>query len=152
MIVSMKLHATREQIDAVCERVRDFKYKIHTIEGEERCVIGIVGVGDVTACLESVEAMPGVEKAVRISAPYKFVSKEFRPGKTQIRILNCVVGGSEFVVMAGPCSVENEKQIMETAEAVATVQARAVHDWGAAPPPAAVSGFQYSAKPLMRAA
>jgi len=48
MIVSMKLHATREQIDAVCERVRDFKYKIHTIEGEERCVIGIVGVGDST--------------------------------------------------------------------------------------------------------
>ena len=45
MIVSMKLHATREQIDAVCERVRDFGYKIHTIEGEERVVIGIVGIG-----------------------------------------------------------------------------------------------------------
>ncbi len=54
MIVSMKLHASREQIDAVCERVRDFGYKIHTIEGEERVVIGIVGVGDVTACLESI--------------------------------------------------------------------------------------------------
>src|SRR5436305_9439376 len=123
MIVSMTLHASREQIEAVCERVRVFGYKIHTIEGEERVVIGIVGVGDVTACLESVEAMPGVEKAVRISAPYKFVSKEFRPGKSQIRVGRHEVGGDEFTVVAGPCSVENEKQIMETAEAVAAAGA-----------------------------
>jgi 3-deoxy-7-phosphoheptulonate synthase len=119
MIVSMKLHATREQIEAVCERVRDFGYKIHTIEGEERVVIGIVGIGDVTACLESVEAMPGVEKAVRISAPYKFVSREFRPDRSRIRVNGHEVGGDQFIVMAGPCSVENEKQIMQTAEAVA---------------------------------
>jgi 3-deoxy-7-phosphoheptulonate synthase len=124
MIVSMKLHASREQIEAVCERVRDFKYKIHTIEGEERVVIGIVGVGDVTACLESIEAMPGVEKAVRISAPYKFVSKEFRAEKSQIRVNGHDVGGDQFIVMAGPCSVENEKQIMQTAETVAAAGAQ----------------------------
>jgi 3-deoxy-7-phosphoheptulonate synthase len=118
MIISMRLHVTREEIDRVCERVRDFGYKVHSIEGEERVVIGIVGVGDVTACLESVEAMPGVEKAVRISAPYKFVSKEFRPGRTTIRVNGHEIGGDEFTVMAGPCSVENEKQIMESAEAV----------------------------------
>ena len=123
MIVSMKLHATREQIDAVCERVRDFNYKIHTIEGEERVVIGIVGVGDVTACLESIEALPGVEKAVRISAPYKFVSREFRQEKSRIRVNGHEIGGEDFIVMAGPCSVENEKQIMETAEAVASAGA-----------------------------
>lgn len=119
MIVSMKLHASREQIDAVCERVRDFGYKIHTIEGEERVVIGIVGIGDVTACLESIEAMPGVEKAVRISAPYKFVSREFRAEKSQIKVNGHVIGADTFIVMAGPCSVENEKQIMQTAESVA---------------------------------
>jgi 3-deoxy-7-phosphoheptulonate synthase len=119
MIISMKLHATREQIDLVCERIRDFGYKIHAIEGEERVVIGVVGVGDVTACLESVEAMPQVEKAVRISAPYKFVSKEFRAGRSQIRMNGCEIGGDEFIVMAGPCSVENEKQIMQAAEGVA---------------------------------
>jgi 3-deoxy-7-phosphoheptulonate synthase len=124
MIVSMKLHASREQIEAVCERVRDFKYKIHTIEGEERVVIGIVGVGDVTACLESIEAMPGVEKAVRISAPYKFVSKEFRAEKSQIRVNGHDVGGDQFIVMAGPCSVENEKQNMQTAETVAAAGAQ----------------------------
>ncbi len=82
MIISMRLHSTKEEIEQVCERIRDFGYKIHAIEGEERVVIGAVGVGDVTACLESVEAMPQVEKAVRISAPYKFVSKEFHAERT----------------------------------------------------------------------
>ncbi len=58
MIISMKLHSTKEEIEQVCERIRDFGYKIHSIEGEERVVIGAVGIGDVTACLESVEATP----------------------------------------------------------------------------------------------
>ena len=118
MIISMKLHATRAEIDAVCDRIRDFGYKVHSIEGEERVVIGVVGVGDVTTCLESLEAMPQVEKAVRISAPYKFVSREFRTSKSVIRVNGTDIGGDEFVVMAGPCSVESEKQIIETAQAV----------------------------------
>ena len=119
MIISIKLHATRAEIEAVCERIRYFGYKVHSIEGEERVVIGVVGVGDVTACLESLEAMPQVEKAVRISAPYKFVSREFRPAKSVIRANGTDIGGDEFVMMAGPCSVENERQILDTAEAVA---------------------------------
>jgi 3-deoxy-7-phosphoheptulonate synthase len=123
MVISMKRNATREQIEQVCERVRDFGYKIHSIEGEERVVIGVVGVGDVTACLESVEAMPQVEKAVRISAPYKFVSREFRSEKTQVKVNGNEIGGDVFIMMAGPCSVENEKQIMTTAEEVAAAGA-----------------------------
>jgi 3-deoxy-7-phosphoheptulonate synthase len=119
MIISMKLHSTKEEIEQVCERIRDFGYKIHAIEGEERVVIGAVGTGDTTACLESVEAMPQVEKAVRISAPYKFVSKEYRLERTRIRVDDCEIGGDEFIVMAGPCSVESEKQIMQAAEGVA---------------------------------
>src|SRR6187200_2968471 len=123
MIVSMKMHAKREDIQAVCERVREFGYKVHSIEGEERVVIGVVGVGDVTACLESLEAVPAVEKAMRISAPYKFVSKEFKKARTVISITTKAgtieIGGDEFVMMAGPCSVESEKQIMESAVAVA---------------------------------
>ncbi|HUQ92396.1 MAG TPA: 3-deoxy-7-phosphoheptulonate synthase [Bryobacteraceae bacterium] len=122
MIVSMKRYATKAEIETVCERIRDFNYKIHAIEGEERVVIGAVGVGDVTACLESLEAMPCVEKAVRISAPYKFVSKEFRSTRTVIRVnggKGVEIGGDEFVVMAGPCSVESEKQIMDSAVSVA---------------------------------
>src|SRR2546421_3075719 len=124
MIISMKLHATREEIDEVRKQVEHFGYKVHSIEGEERVVIGVVGVGDVTACLESVEAMPQVEKVVRISAPYKFVSKEFRAGKTRIKVNGMEIGGGEFIVMAGPCSVESEKQIMQAAEGVAKAGAK----------------------------
>src|SRR5271165_3207422 len=119
MIISMRPHATRAEIDHVCERVREFGYKVHSIEGEERVVIGVVGMGDVTACLESLEATPGVERAMRISAPYKFVSREFKPERTVLRVNGVEIGGDEFIVMAGPCSVESERQIMETAEGVA---------------------------------
>jgi 3-deoxy-7-phosphoheptulonate synthase len=124
MIISMKLHSTREEIDQVTAIVHHFGYKVHSIEGEERVVIGVVGVGDVTACLESVEAMPQVENVVRITAPYKFVSKEFRKGKTRIKVNGTEIGGDEFIVMAGPCSVESEDQIMRAAEAVAKAGAK----------------------------
>jgi len=124
MVISMKLHSTREEIDQVRKRIEHFGYKVHSIEGEERVVIGVVGVGDVTACLESVEAMPQVESAMRISAPYKFVSREFRRAKSQIKINGVEIGGDEFVVMAGPCSVESEEQIMTAAESVARAGAK----------------------------
>jgi 3-deoxy-7-phosphoheptulonate synthase len=124
MIISMKLHSSPEEIKAVCDRVSDFGYKIHSIEGEERVVVAVVGVGDVTACLESMEAMPQVERAMRISAPYKFVSREYRKERSVFRINGCDIGGDDFVVMAGPCSVENEKQIMDSATAVAEAGAK----------------------------
>ncbi len=119
MIISMKPNASKQEIEAVCGRIRESGYKVHSIQGEQRVVIGAVGIGDVTACLESLEAMPGVETAVRISAPYKFVSKEFRPGRTRVRVNGTEIGGDDFIVMAGPCSVESEEQIMETAHGVA---------------------------------
>ncbi len=119
----MRPRATREEIDHVCERIREFGYKVHSIEGEERVVIGVVGVGDVTACLESLEATPGVERAVRISAPYKFVSREFKKEHSVLKVNGVEIGGDEFIVMAGPCSVESERQIMETAEGVAAAGA-----------------------------
>jgi len=124
MIISMRPHATRQEIDHVCERICEFGYKVHSIEGEERVVIGVVGVGDVTACLESLEATPGVESAMRISAPYKFVSREFKKERSVIRVNGVEIGGGEFMVIAGPCSVESERQIMETAEGVAAAGAR----------------------------
>jgi 3-deoxy-7-phosphoheptulonate synthase len=120
----MRPHASKEEIDHVCERIREFGYKVHSIEGEQRVVIGVVGVGDVTACLESLEATPGVESAMRISAPYKFVSREFKKDHSVLRVNGLEIGGDEFLVMAGPCSVENERQIMQTAEGVAEAGAR----------------------------
>jgi 3-deoxy-7-phosphoheptulonate synthase len=124
MIISMASHATQEHIERVCQRIREFGYKVHSIQGEERVVIGAVGVGDVTTCLEQLEAMPGVESAVRISAPYKFVSREFRAERTRVRVNGTEIGGDDFVVIAGPCSVESEEQIMRTAEAVARTGGR----------------------------
>jgi hypothetical protein len=109
MIISMAQHASQRQIDDVRERIQEFGYKVHSIQGEERVVIGAVGVGDVTACLTQIEAMPGVESAVRISAPYKFVSREFRPQRTRVRVDGFDIGGDEFVVIAGPCSVERDQ-------------------------------------------
>src|SRR6266581_4506460 len=102
MIISMKLHATREEIDEVRKQVEHFGYKVHSIEGEERVVIGVVGVGDVTACMESVEALPQVEKVVRISAPYKFVSKEFRKEKraTGLAIITEVMSDRDVDLVA----------------------------------------------------
>ena len=120
MIISMKRHASKDEISEVIQRIEEFGYKIHAIEGEERVVIGAIGVGDTSACLESLEAMAQVEKAVRISAPYKFVSREFKQEDTVIRLGPGVeVGNGEFIVMAGPCSVESEKQILESAELAA---------------------------------
>src|SRR5262245_54759831 len=124
MIISMRPHATKEEIDDGCDRLREVGSKVQSTQGAERVVIGVVGVGDVTACLESLGATPGVERAVRISAPYKFVSREFKKEHSAVKLNGVEVGGPEFVVMAGPCSVENEKQIMETAEGVAAAGAR----------------------------
>src|SRR6202453_3595187 len=98
MIISMKLHASKDEVAQVRARIEEFGYKVHSIEGEERVVIGVVGVGDVTACLESLEAMAGVESAMRISAPYKFVSREFRPVKTEITVRDATFGGTGFIV------------------------------------------------------
>jgi len=119
MVISMKLGATREQIEHVCRRIEEFGYKVHSIQGDERVVIAAIGTGDVTHCLDSLEAALGVESAVRISAPYKLVSREVKPEKSQVRVNGVAVGGEEFVVIAGPCSVESEKQLMTTAAAVA---------------------------------
>src|SRR5260370_11176375 len=92
--------------------------------------MGVVGVGDVTACLESLEATPGVERAVRISAPYKFVSKEFKKERSQMRINGLEIGGDEFIVMAGPRPGESQRPNMETAETGASARRRVLRGAG----------------------
>src|SRR5260370_17255914 len=100
MIISMRPHASKPEIDYVCERIREFGFKVHSIEGEERVVIGVVGVGgDVTACLESLEATPGVEKAMRISPPSKFVSKEFKKERSQTRINRLAIAADQLPLL-----------------------------------------------------
>ena len=119
MIISMRLGAPQEQADYVCQRIDELGYKVHSIQGSERVVIAAVGVGDLSHSIESLKACEGVESVVPISAEYKFVSKQFKSARTEIAVGRATVGGGEFAVMAGPCSVETEQQIMATAEAVA---------------------------------
>src|SRR3990170_109404 len=119
MIISMKMGATQEEINHVCERLQEFGYKAHPIYGEERVVIGAVGHQEFKQqAMDSIEAAPGVESVMSISQPFKFVSKEFRSTKSVVKVNGWGIGGSEFIVIAGPCSVESEQQILASAEAV----------------------------------
>ena len=124
MIISMKRGAPREEIDHVCDRIRQFGYKVHSIKGEERVVIGAVGTGDLTQAIEQLEATAGVERVVPISQPFKLVSREFQGEKTTIRVNGLEIGGGDFTLMAGPCSVESEEQLLSTARAVRSAGAR----------------------------
>jgi 3-deoxy-7-phosphoheptulonate synthase len=118
MIISMKPGATKEQIDHVCERIRSYGYVAHTILGETRTVIGAVGSGNNRAALQALEGAPGVESVVAIRQPFKLVGRELKQEKTEIRVGDVVFGRDQFVVIAGPCSVESAPQILATAKAV----------------------------------
>ena len=118
MIIAMKSNATEEQIQEVCESIRRYGYKPHLIRGEERVVIGAVGHGDNKDHLQNLRSVPGVADVVPILQPYKIVSRELKPQKSIIRVGDLEIGGNQFIVMAGPCSVETHEQLMETAEAV----------------------------------
>jgi len=120
MIISMRRGATKEQVEHICKRIEDLKFKVHSIQGEERVVIAAVGTGDVTHAIESLASSPEVESAVKISAPYKLVSRQVKKERTVVTVANGgSFGGDEFGVVAGPCSVETEEQIMSSAEQVA---------------------------------
>jgi len=119
MIIVMKTGATKHEKDDVVERVKELGYKPHVIHGTTRDVIGAVGDERKKLVLQQLESMSGVESVVPILKPYKLASKEVKRERSIIRISDDVsVGGRQVCVIAGPCAVESEKQIMEAAEAV----------------------------------
>ena len=124
MIISMKPGATREQIDRVCDRIQEMDFEVRSIQGDERVVIAAVGLGDVTHAIGALRSVEGVENGVPISAPYKLVSKQVKKDRTVVEVAGTAIGGDEFAVIAGPCSVETEEQIMACAQAVAASGAR----------------------------
>ncbi len=124
MIISMKPGATREQVDRVCSRIQEMDFAVRSIQGDERVVIAAVGLGDVTHAIEVLRSVEGVENGVPISAPYKLVSKQVKSDRTVVQAGDASIGGDEFAIIAGPCSVETEAQIMACAEAVATAGGR----------------------------
>ncbi len=119
MIIVMRSDASKEEIDKVISTVKELGYKAHIIEGVLRTVIGAVGdERGKPHHLEAIGILAGVEKVVPILQPYKLASREFKSENTVINVGNVNIGDNKVVVMAGPCSVENEEQILETSKAV----------------------------------
>jgi 3-deoxy-7-phosphoheptulonate synthase len=125
MLIIMRSGATPEEIDGVVARIRDLGMRPHSIPGSTRTAIGITGnPPDLDPA--PFEALPGVIQALRVSKPYKLVSRETKLDDTIVRIPSrgIEIGGRELVVMAGPCSVESRDQILAAAEAVSKAGAR----------------------------
>jgi len=118
MIVNMAATATPEQINHVIDRIRECGFQEHVIRGEERTVIGAVGNSNRRAEIEALRAAPGVAEVIQIAHPFKLVSRQLRQTRTVVDVRGVQVGGDELVVIAGPCSVESEEQLLETAHAV----------------------------------
>ena len=119
MIIVMKAGAAKKDKSEVLKRIRELGYKPHVIHGSTRDVIGAIGDERGKLVLQSIESMTGVESVVPILQPYKLASKEVKKESSIIRISDTVaIGGKEIIVMGGPCSVENERQIIASAEAV----------------------------------
>jgi 3-deoxy-7-phosphoheptulonate synthase len=120
----MAAHATDEQVRAVCEKIEKAGFRAHAIPGAQRTAIGITGnQGAVEIGLED---LAGVQEVIRVSKPYKLVSRDVKDTNTIIRFPNsdATIGGRELAVIAGPCSVESREQAFTVAESVARAGAR----------------------------
>ena len=114
MLVVMRDHASQDTIDHVVEILHEHGAEAHLSQGEVKTIIGVIGEREVIYTLD-LEGLPGVEEVVRVLKPYKLVTREFQPEDTVIRIGRSSVGGGAFGVMAGPCSIESEEQMMSVA-------------------------------------
>ena len=117
MIVVMRATATKQNIDAILDRLAEHQLKGHLSRGEERTIIGVVGAAIPPTLREELELFDGVQEAVRITRPYKLAAREFHPPDTVVDVRGVKVGGGAVVVIAGPCAVESEEQILTTARA-----------------------------------
>jgi 3-deoxy-7-phosphoheptulonate synthase len=115
VIIVMKKNATEGQIDHVIRWIESVGYSAHPSRGVEQTIIGAVGDERGKAYLKYAEVLSGVDKVLPILKPYKLASRESREGNTVISVGDVEIGGSQFVVMAGPCSIESEEQMMESA-------------------------------------
>lgn len=117
MIVVMKTSSSRDEVNGVTKRIENFGLKAHISEGVEHTVIGVLGQV-FPELRDSLELLPGVEQVIPVTKPYKLASREFHPRDTIVEANGVVIGGNEIVVMAGPCAIESEEQLLTTAHAV----------------------------------
>jgi 3-deoxy-7-phosphoheptulonate synthase len=118
MIVEMKKGCTREEIDEVVQRAKSMGLTVQLNLGTEKTVVALLGANTGQLPTEPFAVLPSVESVSRIMKPYKLASREFHPENSIVSINGIEVGGKRIVVMAGPCAVESETQIMETVEIV----------------------------------
>lgn len=124
MIIVLKAHTSPKDERSVLKEIRRLGYRPHVMRGVARTVIGAIGDERSHPSLESLRAWPQVESVTPVQRRYKLVSREAHPENSVIRVGKLVIGGPEVIVMAGPCSVETERQLMTTAEAVAAAGAK----------------------------
>lgn len=117
MIIVMKRGASQEEIDNIVKSIEERGLKAVTIQGTERTVVAAVGE-ERSAGIPSLESSPGVDEVLPIVAPYKLASRELKPESSTVRAGSLTVGNGHIGVIAGPCSVESEDQLLETAHAV----------------------------------
>jgi 3-deoxy-7-phosphoheptulonate synthase len=117
MIVVMKTGSSQDEVNGVTKRIEDIGLKAHVSEGVEHTVIGVLGQV-FPELRDSLELLPGVEQVIPVTKPYKLASREFHPRDTVVEANGVAIGGKEIVVMAGPCAIESEEQLLTTAQAV----------------------------------
>jgi 3-deoxy-7-phosphoheptulonate synthase len=119
MLVVMQAHATEAQVRAVCQKIESLGYRAHSIPGAERTAIGITGnKGEVEP--GTLDEMPGVQEVIRVTKPYKLVSRDIKEENTVIRLAqsDATIGGPTLAVIAGPCAIESREQAFAVAECV----------------------------------
>ena len=117
MIIVMKPKASKENIDHVLHIIRENGLEPHLSDGEEVTIIGVIG--DKTRLMnQNLEIVDGVERIVSVTESYKLANKKFHPEKTVVKVGNTAIGGDEFVIMSGPCAIESEDQLLQTARAI----------------------------------
>ena len=125
MLIVMKAHATEEQVRSVCEKIESLGFRAHSIPGTQRTAIGITG-NETDLDPGIFDYMDGVGEVIRVSKPYKLVSRDVKEEDTVIRFpgTDASFGGDEVGVIAGPCAIESREQALTTAECVARAGAK----------------------------
>jgi 3-deoxy-7-phosphoheptulonate synthase len=141
MIVVLKAGATDAQVKHVTTKVKELGFKAHPIVGTERTVVACIGDERDKMQLQALESLPYVENVMPILKPYKLASKETTKERSIVKVCDVAIGGSQFVVMAGPCSVESRSQIVKSAEIVKAAGAQILRG-GAFKPRSSPYSFQ----------
>lgn len=123
MVIILEKNATQEQVDGIIKHLEDYGFQIHKSTGVERTIIGAIGVKP-DFDTRKVRILEGVAEVYRITTPYKLANRSFHAENTIIKIKDVEIGGNKVVMMAGPCSVENEDQIFRLAKSVTKSGAR----------------------------